>query len=250
MVAKDAEAILANLYAKYPREVILLQLEDTNGKLNTVIQKLRESATLSGLRLRQTCRLTEGQRSDEEQALLEGHVTSLQFYDIITQKLDHLLRANSILIEELKIGIKHSSAQLDAASFMIIFPELMQLHWRLLVLVRDEYASEIDQLNRQFGQKGANKDAVDLQLDHYRDVTESTLNNILDIISAFKDLPASDCYPDLVATKCDILRHIVSMYTMNSEREAFRTVFSEQSYLNLLPTESTVTDSEGDVELF
>lgn len=252
MGAKDAEIIIENLYSRYSRESLLIQLEDLNNSINQLIKKLHESAALSGLRLRQFYKHEEQGKEEYLLHMLDGRINSLQFYDIITQKLDHLLRTHFILIEDLKKGLQHKSSREDAASFLIIFPELMKLHLSLLQLIQEEYISEINELESHFMRVSRDQipeDSVDIQLEYYRKIIEGFMVAVIEVVEPFSKLPEARDAPCTTELKTQKFQHVLSLYTMNSEREVFRKVFENSPLMELLPVEDAAGEDD-DIELF
>lgn len=253
MEAKDAERIIAKLYSLYSRESLLVQLESLNENINQLVQKLQESAALSGLRLRQFYKHVEQDKEEYLLQMLDGRINSLQFYDIITQKLDHLLRTHFILIEDLRKSFQHKSPSEDAASFLVIFPEIMKLHLCLLQLIQEEYILEINELESHFirvSREQIPKDSVDIQLEYYRKIIEEFMTEIIEVVQPFTNLPEDEDTPEISELKGQKFQHVLSLYTMNSEREVFRKVFENKPYRELVPVENEAGDEEDDVELF
>lgn len=253
MEAKDAERIIKNLYGFYSRESLLIQLEDLNENINQLVQKLQESAALSGLRLRQFYKHVEQGKEEYLLQMLDGRINSLQFYDIITQKLDHLLRTHFILIEDLKKAIQRNSSSEDAASFLIIFPEIMKLHLSLLQLIQQEYISEINELESHFIRVSRDeipKDSVDIQLEYYRKIIEEFMAEIIEVVGSFSSLPEGEDAKETIELKTQKFQHVLSLYTMNSERDVFRAVFENKPFMELVPIEGDGSEAEDDIELF
>ena len=253
MTAKDAERIIEKLYSAHSKESLLVQLEDLNDQIIQLVHKLQESAALSGLRLRQFYRHVEQGKEEYLLQMLDGRINSLQFYDIITQKLDHLLRTQFILIEDLKKSMQHKSDLKDAESFLVIFPELMKLHFGLMQLIKEEYISEINELESHFtrvSREQIPKDSVDIQLEHYRKIIEDFMSEILALIEPFSKLPEEEDATGTTELKAQKFEHVLSLYTMNSEREVFRKVFESKPFLHIVSLEEEASEAEDDVELF
>jgi len=253
METQNAVRIIEALFGSISRDSLQIQLEAINEDIHVLVQKLQESAALSGLKLRQYYKEI---KKDEEEYLLQmidSRINSLQFYDIITQKLDHLLRTHFLLIEDLRKGIAEADVKRDAESFLIIFPELMKLHEGLLQLIWEEYSREINELESHFIKVHRDeipKEAVDIQLKYYRKHIEALLAAILEKVKVFTGYDAQPDSPVVNELKSTRFEHVLSLYTMNSEREVFKNIFSDRPFCKLLLIEDNISDGENDVELF
>jgi len=253
MGAQNAVRIIEDMWGLFSRKYLLIQLQEMNEDIHQLIQKLQESAALSGLRLRQFYKHVEKDKEEYLLQMLDSRINSLQFYDIIIQKLDHVLRTHFLLIEDLKKGLQQQDSERDAASFLLIFPEVMQLHEGLLQLIKEEYSREINELERHFikvSQDQIPKEAVDIQLEFYRKTIEQFLDQVMERTKEFTRLSEQEEDADLSKLKSTRFQHVLSLYTMNSEREVFKSKFSHRPFCALVAMDEDAPDEENDVELF
>jgi len=213
---RDAESIIKGLYRLYSRSSLLIHLEDLNDQINQLIHKLQASAALHTLKLSQGRRYAEAGKDASLTQILDERLSSLQFYDIITQKLDHLRRTHFILTEDLKKGLTHQDTSEDASSFIIIFPELMKLHFQLLLLIQQEYTSEINGLEIHFAkatEPPPSEESVDIQLDHYHKAIEKSMREVLEAVKSYANLPERVDTDDTISVKTRKFEHVLSLYT-------------------------------------
>ena len=253
MGVQNAVKIMEALWETFPRDYLLIQLEAINEDIHQLVQKLQESAALSGLRLRQFYKHVEKDKEEYLLQMLDSRINSLQFYDIIIQKLDHVLRTHFLLIEDLKKGLSQTDVEEDATSFLLIFPELMQLHEGLLQLIKEEYSREINELERHFIKVSRDqipKDAVDIQLEFYRKAIDQLLEQVLDKTWEFTKIPEQEDDLLISQMKSKRFQHVISLYTMSSEREVFKELFGHRPFCSLVNIDEDTSDEENDVELF
>jgi hypothetical protein len=253
METQNAVRIIEALFGSISRDSLQMQLEAMNEDIHVLVQKLQESAALSGLKLRQYYKQVEKDKEEYLLQMLDSRINSLQFYDIITQKLDHLLRTHFLLIEDLKKGLTEADVLRDTESFLIIFPELMKLHEGLLQLIWEEYSREINELESHFIKVSCDqipKEAVDIQLKYYRKQIEERLAAIMKKIEVLTRYDVQPDNPAVTKLKSTRFKHVLSLYTMNSEREVFRRIFSNRAFCELLSLKENTLDEENDVELF
>lgn len=253
MGVQNAVKIMEALWGLYPREYLLVQLEAMNEDIHQLVQKLQESAALSGIRLRQFYKHVEKDKEEYLLQMLDSRINSLQFYDIIIQKLDHVLRTHFLLIEDLKKGFQQTDAEEDTTSFLLIFPELMQLHEGLLQLIKEEYSREINELERHFIKVSRDqipKDAVDIQLEFYRKAIEQLLSQVMEKNRELTKMPEQEEDAEITQRKSKQFQHVISLYTMSSEREVFKSLFGHKPFGALVVIDEEAPDEENDVEFF
>lgn len=252
MQVKEAEKIIEKLFAFCSRESMLLQLEGLNEGLSLLMQNLQESAATSNVQLQQ---YYKQQKEGQDHYLLQhvnGNLISLQFYDIITQKLEHIFGAHLMLIKDLRKSMEAENDGEDTDSYLLIYPELMCLHHALLKLIRVEYIREISQVESHFELVSPDQipsQAVDIQLGFFKITIEKHLDILIREVSDMIITIAIQEGEAVSQLKSQKFQDVLSLFTMNSEREVFSDIFQHKGFMPLLNVVTEVSEDD-DVELF
>ncbi|MFP4092845.1 MAG: hypothetical protein ACLFUB_00055 [Cyclobacteriaceae bacterium] len=231
---------------------MLLVLESFNENLEILIVKLQHCSSISSIELQQFYKKNQDGEEHFLLRTLDSRINSLQFYDIITQKLQHIIAQNRRLIKELRDIIQYGFRP-QAQHFIIICPELMLLQQAVLGLIRNEYMREINEMESQFVQVPRElipRQAIDIELGRHKTEIQYMLDEILSQIPCLDASFIRNTHQEVLETKRLRLQQVLSEFTMNTERELFCQLFEQHPVMEKLhlPVEEDKQDDE--IELF
>jgi hypothetical protein len=249
----ESDKVILQILEECQRKVIPLVLESLNENLEQLVAKLEHCSGTSRDQLQQYYREQQDGKERYRLRTLDNGINSMQFYDIIIQKLQHILSYNRQLLDELR-SITNAGYRRGEDYLLIILPELFQLQEAMLQVVKEEFIAQIEQVESQFTEVTKEQvpdSAIDIELFYRKSEVRLKLDELLQAVPRWQqwDEAADDRAQEDRQTQ---MRQVVSLFTMNAERETFSRLFSRHPVMCQL--ESEITDGsdepEDEIELF